>query len=670
MDPYLGRILDDRYEILEVIGSGGMAVVYKAMCHRLNRLVAVKILKQDLGKDEELHRRFLTESQAVAMLSHPNIVSVFDVSSSGDVDYIVMELIDGITLKDYMKQRGILSWREALHFGIQIASALEHAHSKGIVHRDIKPQNIMVLKDGSVKVADFGIARILDSQNTVTRETLGSVHYISPEQARGGRVDQRTDLYSLGVVFYEMLTGQLPYDGDSAVSVAIAHIGGKCLKPRELVEDIPEGLEQIVMHAMSAKLSERYESATQMIQDLEAFRQDQQILFPYVHTPVEEGIIPPAEAPEEKRQDSEVEVRGSRAGIVIVVAFMVLAFVGIGYFLYSYILKDLFTTTEERTVPSLAGESYEELADGKYEDFKIVVSDWVYSEEVPYGYVVSQNPAAEKTVKLGSTIQVTVSLGAQENVMPQVVNLNQSAAEQMLNALKLDIVVQIQRESSDVFVAGQVIRSEPAQGERLGRGDTVVLYVSSGAAVELVTVPALIGKDINTALQMIDEAGLQKGTVLYRTSEEPKDTVIFQSSPEGLSVKPDTVINLRVSLGPDEKEEEPEDKEPEEEKPEEDEETPQTVTPVKPPVTGSVDVDQGNPKPGEYTSQVIGVTLPRGAGTVNVSMLCDGISYGNNFVADLSKNPLRIRVYGTGTRTFEVMVNGQRCYYGSVTFSD
>lgn len=206
MDKYIGKLLDNRYEILEVIGTGGMAVVYKARCHRLNRLVAIKILKEDTTQDEELRRRFHAESQAVAMLSHPNIVSVFDVSRSSDADYIVMELIDGLTLKQYMQQKGVLNWREALHFAIQIAKALEHAHSRGIVHRDIKPHNIMVLKDGSVKVADFGIARITSSSNTLTREALGSVHYISPEQAKGGRVDERTDIYSLGVVLYEMLT--------------------------------------------------------------------------------------------------------------------------------------------------------------------------------------------------------------------------------------------------------------------------------------------------------------------------------------------------------------------------------------------------------------------------------------------------------------------------------
>ncbi|MBQ1589119.1 MAG: serine/threonine protein kinase, partial [Oscillospiraceae bacterium] len=231
MDKYIGRLLDERYEILEIIGVGGMAVVYKAMDHRLNRLVAVKILKDDYTNDADLRRRFHNESQAVAMMSHPNIVSVYDVSRNEDVDFIVMELIDGITLKQYMEKKGPLSWRECLHFAMQIGKALEHAHSRNIIHRDIKPHNVMILKDGSVKVADFGIARVASAQNTLTKEALGSVHYISPEQAKGARVDNRTDIYSLGVVMYEMLTGRPPYDGETPVSVAIQHINGTPLAP-------------------------------------------------------------------------------------------------------------------------------------------------------------------------------------------------------------------------------------------------------------------------------------------------------------------------------------------------------------------------------------------------------------------------------------------------------
>ena len=283
MDQYIGKLLDNRYEILERVGAGGMAVVYKARCHRLNRLVAIKILKSDLAQDAEFRRRFHDESQAVAMLSHPNLVAVYDVSRSDELEYIVMELIDGITLKQYMQKKGeALNWREALHFITQIMKALGHAHSRGIIHRDIKPHNIMVLRDGSVKVADFGIARLTSAaQNTLTQEALGSVHYISPEQARGSHIDARSDIYSAGVVLYEMITGRLPYEGDSPISVAIQHINSIPLSPREINPEIPEALESITMKAMAANMDQRYANADAMLADLEEFRKNPNINFDY-----------------------------------------------------------------------------------------------------------------------------------------------------------------------------------------------------------------------------------------------------------------------------------------------------------------------------------------------------------------------------------------------------
>ncbi len=281
MDRYIGRLLDDRYEILEVIGTGGMAVVYKARCHRLNRLVAIKILKDEFARDEEFRRRFHAEGEAVAMLSHPNIVQVYDVSSSEDANFIVMEMIDGISLKQYMEKKGVLNWKETLHFAMQICKGLEHAHSRGIIHRDIKPHNVMVLKNGSVKVMDFGIARVMSKSNTLTKEALGSVHYISPEQAKGGHTDNRSDIYSLSVVMYEMMTGRPPYDGESPVAVAIQHINGGAAMPSELNPNIPAGLEQIIMKGMALEIQDRYVSATEMLQDMEEFRKNPTILFQY-----------------------------------------------------------------------------------------------------------------------------------------------------------------------------------------------------------------------------------------------------------------------------------------------------------------------------------------------------------------------------------------------------
>ena len=281
MDQYIGRLLDNRYEILEIIGTGGMAIVYKARCHRLNRLVAIKILKDEYARDEEFRRRFRAEGEAVAMLSHPNIVQVYDVSSSDTANFIVMELVDGISLKQYMEKKGILNWKETLHFAMQIAKGLEHAHSRGIVHRDIKPHNVMVLKNGSVKVMDFGIARVMSKSNTLTKEALGSVHYISPEQAKGGWVDNRSDLYSLSVVMYEMMAGRPPYDGESPVAVAIQHINGGAAMPSAFNPNIPAALEQIIMKGMSLDANDRYTSATAMLKDMDEFRKDPNIRFPY-----------------------------------------------------------------------------------------------------------------------------------------------------------------------------------------------------------------------------------------------------------------------------------------------------------------------------------------------------------------------------------------------------
>ena len=316
MDRYIGRILDGRYEILDIIGAGGMAVVYKARCHRLNRLVAIKILKDENLEDEDFCRRFHSESQAVAMLNHPNIVSVYDVSNTEEQDYIVMELIDGITLKQYMEKKGRLNWRETVHFATNIAKALEHAHSRGLVHRDIKPHNVMVLKNGSVKVADFGIARLMENEATMTKEALGSVHYISPEQAKGGRVDNRSDLYSLGVVMYEMITGKTPYDGDSPVAVALGHINGGAPRPSTICSSIPKGLEQIIMKAMAHDLPDRYINATAMLRDLEAFRADPSMTFSnmpeslemerrpnlHLHQP-EQALNLPQDKPRQQRQE-------------------------------------------------------------------------------------------------------------------------------------------------------------------------------------------------------------------------------------------------------------------------------------------------------------------------------------------------------------------------------
>ena len=576
MDHYIGRLLDDRYEILELIGTGGMAVVYKARCNRLNRLVAIKILKEELSKDEEFRRRFHAESQAVAMMSHPNIVAVYDVSHSDNIDYIVMELIEGITLKQYMEQKGTLNWREALHFATQIAKALEHAHSRGIIHRDIKPHNIMVLKDGSVKVADFGIAQMATAQNTLTREALGSVHYISPEQAKGAHVDARTDLYSLGVVMYEMLTGRPPFDGDTPVSVAIQHINAKATPPRELNPSIPLGLEQITMHAMTADRDKRYANATQMLEDLERFRRDPNCTFDFTQPRDTLNLgslleqtrrVQPERPSAERRQEAPLrpdpqkpaasggergrreEQKGSRVAVIAGIVCIALAILGIVYFLYSYFISDLFTKTEEEIVPDLIGENYETLDKSQYPNFKIEVGQWRASDEES-GTILDQSPDPGRNAKVGTTIELTVSSGSEENRMPDLVNMTLTAAQTTLNTMSVSVTIQPVYETSDDVTDGYVIRTEPVKDTILTDGQTVVIYVSQGSAVETTPVPALVGLPVEEAKKRIEEAGLSTGSATAVESDLPEGTVTFQSVDADQEVRKGTVINLQISRGP------------------------------------------------------------------------------------------------------------------------
>ena len=608
MDNYIGRLLDNRYEILEVIGTGGMAVVYKARCHRLNRLVAIKILKDELSQDAEFRRRFHAESQAVAMLSHTNIVNVYDVSHSDNVDYIVMELIDGITLKQYMQQKGALNWREVLHFSTQIAKALEHAHSRGIIHRDIKPHNIMILKDGSVKVADFGIARVSSAQSTLTREALGSVHYISPEQAKGSKIDYRSDLYSLGVVMYEMLTGRPPYDGESPVSVAIQHINAKAVPPRVINPQIPVGLEYICMHAMTAELDDRYESATEMLCDLDEFRRNPSINFTSaVATPVPHAVVSSTRTAAERavrnksvsqaKQPPEQHVKQRKSNSAALVAGIIciaLALVLIGYFMYSFFFADFFTKTAEVEVPSFVGKYAEEINNNDYPNFRIQIKEWVPNETVPVGQVISQEPYGGRMAKSGTTIELTVSSGPSTDTMRNLVNSTEQNARTILDNLGLDLNIETVWESSDVISKDAVIRTEPTKDEPLSMGQTVILYVSTGPDITLIPVPELVGMDEENAKEKLDSLNLKYGiTRVY--ADEAEGTVVFQSIKQQEMVKEGTTINLQISKGP---------------KDDEDEKDP----------------DETEKKDESLFSDptVIMIPLPQGSGTVEVTILLDG----------------------------------------------
>lgn len=576
MDKYIGKMLDGRYEIIELIGSGGMANVYKAKCHRLNRMVAVKILKSDMAENEEIRRRFRDESRAVAQLSHANIVSVYDVPSSGDTEYIVMELIDGITLKQYMERRGQMDWRESLHFIIQIMRALEHAHSRGIIHRDIKPQNIMVLRDGSVKVADFGIACLQNNAQTLTQDALGSVHYISPEQARGEHIDARSDIYSAGVVLYEMLTGRLPFEGDTAVSVAIQHLSSVPLAPSEIREDVPKGLELICMKAMCADINKRYASATAMLEDLESFRKNPDIDMEYIREELKEKenteatrYISKKELSEavrnkkEKEKDELAAEKQEKTGIAGTkdekkrMAIIIGAFAG-ALLLIFLIFTLIFNgfggggDSSGHKVPDIRGMTVEEAKkqEGIKDIFTIEVVGTKENSKYNDGEIISQDPSEGTLRKNNLTIQVYVCAKVEKSYMPTVLNMSESDAKSILNNMSLGLNIQVQDKPSDTVAKGLVVATSPAAGAEIRQGNTVIIYISSGREIKPVTVPNFVGMTEEKANLEAQKLGLVVGASSSEYSDKPAGTVIRQSISATTEAKTGDNIYFTISLGP------------------------------------------------------------------------------------------------------------------------
>ena len=698
MDRYIGKFLDNRYELLEVIGTGGMAVVYKARCHRLNRLVAVKILKQDLAQDAEFRRRFHDESQAVAMLSHPNIVAVYDVSHSDDLDYIVMELIDGITLKQYMQKKGApLNWREALHFITQIMRGLSHAHSRGIIHRDIKPHNIMVLRDGSVKVADFGIARLTSAnQSSLTQEALGSVHYISPEQARGSHIDARSDIYSAGVVLYEMTTGRLPFEGESPVSVAIQHINSIPLSPRDINPDIPEALQEITMKAMCPDANERYLSADDMLTDLEEFRKNPNINFDYTSEdlkpgdeptrPVPVGPIQTQDAPHredrrpeappprprrrvEEDMDDYDDRRGPVWPILLAVGAIIAFIAGVIWFLWSSFFSGIVNPeTLSFQVPDLQGMTLTEIRqDSEITDkFEVVEGTFVPSEEFEAGEVVDQMPKKGEMVKANEgekvTITVDISSGGNEMTIPKVENMEQRAAMELLRD-SMGLVVSQELEANDEITKNYAIRTDLLKGTPVKRGDRVTLVISSGPDLKEIMVVPVTQMKLEEARKTLEEMELEVGKV----DEEPSETVeagmvLWQSIPGGTKVLAGTAIDLRVSSGPATPSNDPGPSSSPDVSP-----SPDVTPPVV--VTEPPEPTQNQPASG---SKAIPVSLPASAAdksAVNVRIEVDGVVKHNNTI-ETGLFPISPRITGRGNQQVSVYVDDVLVDQYMVNFSE
>lgn len=552
-DKYIGKMLDDRYEILEVIGEGGMAIVYRALDHRLNRDVAVKIMRDEMAADEEFRRRFCTESHAVAMLSHPNIVAVYDVSHNDNVEYIVMELVDGITLKQYIERKGVVAWKEVVHFTKQISKALAHAHERGIIHRDIKPQNIMLLRDGTIKVGDFGIAALENEVYENNGEAIGSIHYIAPEQARGECPDARSDIYSLGVMMYEMLTGGLPFTGNTLGEIAVQHMNAKPVPPHEKNPEIPLELERITLKAMSAELSERYQSANELLSDLEAF----------IHTPVTiDGESVDYENPDVKPVRSSTELSRERYRLrrrrSDVVSFMsgtfgllVLA-VALFAFLWNFWLKDVFSPAERIALPNFEGSNYESIINNTelssmYKFNVIYISD----DSVEPGIVISQSPAAGRSMMVtpsGIEVDLTVNAGVSLTSVPDVLNTDYRDAMRNLRAAGFN--VEIENAASDSYTKDYVIATSPVAGEQLSSGSTVYITVSAGPEIQYVSMPNLVGSTEDSAISRIESSNLSYGGSDRVVSDYEAGTVIDQSISSSESVAEHTKVYLTVSSGP------------------------------------------------------------------------------------------------------------------------
>ncbi|SKA92376.1 serine/threonine protein kinase [Caloramator quimbayensis] len=536
-----GKILGRRYVVLEKIGEGGMALVYKARCQLLNRLVAIKILKPEFTSDEEFIKKFKRESLSAASLSHPNIVSIYDVGEEDGIYYIVMELIQGQTLKEYIKEKGKIDYRETLKIINQVALALEHAHKNGIVHRDIKSHNILITDDKIVKVADFGIARASSSSTITSADTiLGSVHYLSPEQARGGYTDHRTDIYSLGVVMYEMLTGKLPYDAESPISIAIKHIQEELVNPSEIENSIPAAVNDIVLKAMEKNMAKRYQNIKEMLNDIAKAIDNPNASLVYKDEDETKiiGIKDINNALNENKRKNK-----NKKFIIAALTIFILS-LSAGVLIYSY---NKFFVVKDVKVPSIIGLNEDEARKVlESKKLNMEVANRV-SDKKPAGEVIRTYPAENTTVKQNSTVRVVISTGPKEVKVPDLTNLDLIAAESLIkrNALKIGV---IERKNSDEVSKDLIISQSPEKGTMVQEGTEISIIISDGPELKLVTVPSLLGKSLDEAKNELKKYNLSLGTISYSVDNNYADGVVIdQDVAPNVQVREKTIINITIN---------------------------------------------------------------------------------------------------------------------------
>ncbi len=565
MENYVNKRIDNRYEVLEIIGVGGMAVVYKAYDRIDDRTVAIKILKEEYLANEEFRRRFKNESKYIAVLSHPNIVKVYDMSFGDRLQYIVMEYIEGITLKEYIEQQKVIQFKEAVHFVTQILRALQHAHDKGIVHRDVKPQNIMLLQNGSIKVTDFGIASFSRSETATIAENgaIGSVHYISPEQAKGDFTDAKADIYSVGVLMYEMLTGQLPFRSENPISVVMMHINDDPANMHDLNSNIPLALEQITMHAMQKDPRARYQSAAEMLLDIDEFKRNPSIKFDYSYfvdneptkyidrtmnniktAPVAETPKENEPAPIEEIDDEEAKNNTKLIPILTgIVAGLVAVLIVIGASLALF--TDTFKSSDK--TPNFINMNYEtEIKNNdKYKGYKIEVS-YEFNTQYDYGVVIKQSPEKGEKLSDNETIYLTVNTN-KTAVVNDVYGQSYLTAKQALEAAGFATVYEMVYDTS--VDEGSVINTSPARGDTAAAGSTITIYIATHTDENAVFVPKLVGFSVDEATELAKSVGLVIGEVIDKDSTEAVGKVVEQIPAENETAHPGDKVDIYVSTG-------------------------------------------------------------------------------------------------------------------------